>query len=318
MNWLKSSIITIRLIENRKVARVLWGCLVALGITVILYRIIVEWRMIVNARLYFDEKKFLYALGIYSFGLILTASGWALIMNVVGDKLNFWGHIRNYCLSNVAQRLPTPLPFILARTEAYSSLGVPRKITILAMTLEISFTLAGAFLVGTSVVFLYKLICNELLRYLIYFLSLLIVFLVFSPKKIIFTLSRIIGYDYEKSFDIYISYKNTTIWLLIYILIWVNNGLFLYTLYSSFYLIPKEYLIYLVLISAISGIVGWLGQFLFFVRQLTMVYLLGLLFPMPLAVVFSLLSRVIVMIFELLWVGIFIMVPRLNQNNPLS
>ncbi len=70
---------------------------------------------------------------------------------------------------------------------------------------------------------------------------------------------------------------------------------------------------FLVNISAVSGIAGWLGQALFFVptpavRQLTMVYLLSLRFPMPWAVALALFFRISVMVFELVWAGLCLLI----------
>ncbi|MCX7766817.1 MAG: hypothetical protein N2246_08970, partial [Candidatus Sumerlaeia bacterium] len=91
-----------------------------------------------------------------------------------------------------------------------------------------------------------------------------------------------------------------------------------YYLISSISPVPEGLLLFLVNISAISGIAGWLGQALFFVptpavRQLTMVYLLSLRFPMPLAVIFALFFRVAVMVFELVWAGLCFLISIINR-----
>ncbi|MGB9872932.1 MAG: hypothetical protein ACPLYD_14900, partial [Anaerolineae bacterium] len=219
----------------------------------------------------------------------------------------------------LAQRLPTPLPYISARTEAYAAQGVPRKTTLSAMGVEITVTLFSAAVVSLVTLLFGSFLYAKAIRFILYALLVFLAFPLFFPEKFFSLANLILACLNQSALPATLSRRHTLIWTGIFVVIWLNSGALYYYLISSLSPVPQEHLLFLINISAISGIAGWLGQVFFFVptpavRQLTMIYLLSLRFPVPLAVVFALFARVCVMVFELVWVGFCLLTPILIKR----
>lgn len=296
-------------------ARAAWAGLIILATVVILYKFIADWPQLRAISWRLSLKSILLSFGIYSINLLLTASCWALIIGHLTGARTFWEHVRLFCLTNLAQRLPTPLPYITARAEAYASHGVRREITLTAMTIEIAVILIGAVIVAlvTSSFGAYALNIQRRLL-LIFLLPLLL--LVLLPERFLCTVNLLLSRLGRPKLTTHFRRRQILAWIGLFVIIWVNSGVLYYFLISSIIIIPPERVLFLINISALSGIAGWLGQILFFlptpaVRQIALIYLMNLDFPMPTAVAFALLFRFIVMLFELIWAGVWLAIPAL-------
>lgn len=301
-------------------SRFAWGILVILASAFILYKTVKEWHQLQNALWRLDPRCLVISFGVYSVSVMLTASCWALIMGHFSGVRTFWRHVITFCLTNLAQRLPTPLPYISARTEAYHAYGISRKTTLTAMAMEITVTLFSATIVALATLIFGAPLYAKAINYILYVLLLSLVFPVLFPQKSLSLVNLVLARLNCSPLPTALSGRQTLGWIGIFIVIWLNSGVLYYFLISSISSAPEGLLLFLVNISAVSGIAGWFGQALFFVptpavRQLTMVYLLSLRFPMPLAVVFALFFRVAVMVFELVWAGLCLLVSAINKHS---
>jgi hypothetical protein len=319
MNWfvgyLRNSL-SLRQLKTRqkKIARIFWVILVVVAALFMIYRIFVDWNQIKKVHWHFRLQPLLVSFGVYSVSLLLTAYCWALIMGHVSGIKIFWKHMRIFCFTNLSQRLPTLLPYLAARTEAYVTLGVPREITLTAMAIEVAVTLLSATLV-TNLALLFGIF--PLKEYLILILTLLLlvtIMLFLFPQWFLIIVNKALVYLKKPSIESVISVCHIASWTGLFMIIWMNNGVLYYFLISVFYEISPEKIPFLISVSAVSGLIGWLGQLIFLptpaVRQLALAYLMSLSFPMPIAIAFALFARVCVMIFELIWASIWTIVPR--------
>lgn len=303
--------------KSARFSQLMWGILIILAVLFIAYKTIIDWHKLKDTLWRLNWHNFLIGFGVYSVSIILTASCWALIMGYISGVRTFWKHVSTFCLTNLAQRLPTPLPYISARAEAYAIQGISRRITLVAMSIEITVTLFSAVLVAlmtflvSSFTYAYVGIVKPFLYVLLLALSIPILF----PQK--FFNSILVRLNSPFSLEL-LSKERILIWVGIFVIIWLNSGVLYYYLINSVFPIPKELLLFLTNVSAVSGIAGWFGQIFFFmptfaIRQLTMVYLLSFYFPMPLAIIFTLFIRICVMVFEVIWASIFFIIIRIKQ-----
>lgn len=292
-----------------------WAGLTILATAVILYKFIADWPQLRAIPWRLSLKPLLLSFGIYSISLLLTASCWALIIGHLTGTRTFWEHVRLFCLTNLAQRLPTPLPYITARVEAYASHGVRREITLTAMTIEIAVTLIGGAIVALVTASFSTSALNIQGGLLLIFLLPLLP-LVLLPERFLDMVNLLLSRLGRPRLTTHFKRRQILAWIGLFVIIWVNSGVLYYFLMSSITIIPPERALFLINISALSGLAGWLGQILFFlptpaVRQIALIYLMNLAFPMPTAVAFTLLFRFLVMLFELIWVGVWLAIPTL-------
>lgn len=293
-------------------AKTAWVGLIILATVVILYKFIADWPQIRAISWQLNFKSILLGFGIYSVSLLLTASCWALIIGHLTGTRTFWDHVRLFCVTNLAQRLPTPLPYITARAEAYALRGVRREITLTAMTVEVTVTLVGAMIVASITSSFSTYALNIQVSLLLALLPMLM--LVLLPERFLATVNLLLSRFGRPKINIHFKRRQIFAWIGLFVIIWVNSGVLYYFLISSITIIPPERVLFLINISALSGLAGWLGQILFFlptpaVRQIALIYLMNLDFPMPTAVAFALLSRFLVMLFELIWAGVWFAIP---------
>jgi ABC-type sugar transport system permease subunit len=300
--------------RQKEIARTFWVILVVIAVIFILYKAAIDWKRIQNVQWHFYPRSLLAGFGVYSISLLLTACCWALIMGRISGVKTFWEHVRIFCLTNLSQRLPTLFPYLAARTEAYVALGVPREITLTAMAIEVAVTLLSATLVTGLTLLLGVFSLKGYLGFLLSGLLLAPMMLILFPQRFLIVVNKVLVYLKRPPIDNMINVRHTASWTGLFMIIWLNSGVLYYFLISGLCEISPEEIPFLISVSAVSGLAGWLGQLIFLptpaVRQLALAYLMSLGFPMPIAVAFALFARVCVMIFELIWAGVWMIVPR--------
>lgn len=282
-----------------------------LTVGVIGYQIVDNWREIRSYNWQWDLRYLFIGFGVYSVSLILTASIWtAIIRRLSNTPHPFLTHMGLYCLTNLAMRLPTPLPYVGARTEAYASRGVPRSTTLTALSLEIITTIAGALIIAlVTLPFGYSENLSHLSPYIWLLLPPLLAFLI-RPNWLVKAINYLLRRFHRPALLVTLRTRDLLAWVGLYTLVWVNAGVLYYLLANSIYSIPYRDMLFIVNISAVSGLVGWVGQLLFFLpgfalRQVAAAFLLSFLVPWPVAVAIALLARLCVMVFEMAWATFF-------------
>jgi len=299
----------------KALARVTWTAFAAIALAVIVYQIARNWQEVRTYPWRLRLGNILLGFGIYSISIVLTAVCWASIMHRVSGVRSLWGHVRLFCLTNLARRLPTPLPYIGARTEAYAVQGVARRITLVAMTLEMTVTVVSAMMVAVFTL-PFGPYSEVLTRFSPLTLLLLIapVLLTIRPAWLFAIINFALARAKRPPLLIEVRTRDMLAWTGLFAAVWVNGGVLYYFLSTSIYPIPCDELLLMISIFAISGVAGWLGQILFFMpalamRQLVIAYLLSLCVPLPVAVAVALWTRLCVLVFELLWAVLSLSLP---------
>jgi len=305
-----------KLVNSRfkKPSRIIGVMLVILSFAFTIYKMIKDWNQIQQFSWNLDLRYLLIGFGLYSVNLLLTASCWALIVGFFTRRRCFWNHVRIFCLTNVVQRLPTPLPYVTARTEAYVRQNLPRSTILVSMTAEVMIILYSALVVAFLTIPFVQAVYEPIAVITLGILLAPLSGVLFFPKTFIRIANVILSRLNYSPLPITLDVRHILVLLAIFLFIWINSGVIHYVLISSLFVLPSKNLLVLINISAISGVIGWMSQMLFFlptpaIRQLTMIYFLNMYFPMPLAVASALFVRISIMVFELIWASIFLMVP---------
>jgi hypothetical protein len=308
--WTKSRLLSWMRGHAKLLKRAVWGLAFLLVVGAISYQIVDSWQEIRTYPWHWNLKYIFWGFGVYSLSLLATAGIWATIIRRLAGLKPVLPNIGLYCLTNLAQRLPTPLPYIGARTEAYAARGVPRTTTLAAMSLEIIVTIVGALV--TALITLPFGFPQSLERFnlLIWLLVLPLIIFIVKPNWLFRLINSILQRLRRPSLTVQIGTPEMLVWVVTFILIWMNGGFLYYLLANSIYPIQADEILAMINVFAVSGVIGWLGQLFFFLpsvglRQVAVAYLLSFFIPWPVAVAVALLARLSVMIFELIWASGF-------------
>jgi hypothetical protein len=290
------------------VVRFIWVGIIAISLLAIGYQIVKDWKKFRAYPWQLRWQVILLAFGVYSLSIFLTSLAWSFIMRRLSGNTSMRSHMRIFCLTNLARRLPTLFPYIGARTEAYAARGLSRKVTLLAIAIEMTTMTIGALIVSilTLPVGPYPLISAQIPK-LALLLLVLPVLLTLFPKYLFAIINSVLSWLNRPSLEADVDALHMFLWTGLFVAIWVNGGLLYYLLASSIYPISPDKLLFVINVLAITGVAGWIGQVLFFLpmlplRQLMFAYLLSLAdIPFSAAVAIAIGSRLCVMGFEMIW-----------------
>jgi hypothetical protein len=304
--WTKSRLLSWMREHPRLLKRAVWSTAFLLVVGAISYQIVDSWQEIRTYPWHWNLKYIFWGFGVYSLSLLATAGIWTAIIRRLAGLKPVLPNIGLYCLTNLAQRLPTPLPYVGARTEAYAARGVPRTTTLAAMSLEIIVTIVGALVTALITLPFGFPESMERFNLLIWLLVLPLVVFILRPNWLFKVINSILRRLKRPGLAVQVGTPEMLIWVVIFILIWLNGGFLYYLLANSIYPIRVDELLAMINVFAVSGVIGWLGQLFFFLpsvglRQVAVAYLLSFFIPWPVAVAVALLTRLSVMIFELIW-----------------
>jgi hypothetical protein len=292
--------------------RLIWILGVILLAFVIVYQVAENWSTILTYRWQFQWKDLLLGFLVYTFNLLLTATNWGLIVDkLAGTRKSVFLHWRLYCISNIANRLPTPLPWIGARVEAYSGVDVPRSVTLTAMSIDLI-----AMMVAATVVALVTLpfgpheIVSQKMSPLVILILILLIAISIKPKWLFKFFNWLLSMLHRTPVTTEVSTTSMLSWIGIYLIVWSTTGVLYYLISNSIYPLQPNQIFLIINICAISGVIGWIGQLFFFLpnlalRQIALASLLSFVVPWPVAVADALFLRIVVLFYEVAWALFF-------------
>lgn len=233
---------------------------------------------------------------IFSLALVIAALTWAWIMNSVGQRLSYLRHIRYYCISNLSKRIPGTVWYIANRAQLYKEQGISRRITSLASGLELAvFILSGVFV---SALFAIPIALQY--RFSLWVLALIlaagVIFLHPAVTRRVFSALHV-----EAPV---IQYRNLLGWLLAYSIVWALGGIVLYAFSTALTPIPIRNISYIIGSWVFVGVLSTAFFFSpsnFGVTEVGLSLLLSNIMPAPTAVVITIITRIGLIIFELIW-----------------
>ncbi len=289
-----------------------------IALIVIGYRLRQDWHQIQTYPWQLQWTGILLAFGVFSVSIVLTFLVWTFIMRRLSTAQSLRTHMQLFFVTNLARRLPTLLPYVGARTEAYAAQGLPRKVTLSAVMLEMATTVVGAALVAVLTL-PFGPFSRVWGRFPVLTLPLMIlpVLVIIYPSWFFAAVNFVLGHLKRPLLDFEVRRRDMLTWAILFTAVWANGGVLYYFLATSIYPLSSRKLLMMVNAFAISGVASWLGQFLFFLptlalRQVMLAYLLSLSeIPFSAAIAIALLGRLCVTVFELVWALLSLALSRL-------
>jgi hypothetical protein len=285
---------------------------ILVGITVIVLGVNVykQRETLLTYNWQFRPLPFVLAFIIFSLTLFMGSIVWGYVLNVISKKLSYQKHIYFYIISNLAKRIPGTLWYVASRAQMYSEEGIALRVTTLASGLEMAFiTLAGVI---TVLLFSTEIIVRYHLNPVIFAIILPVGFIILQPKFIKWFL-KILRIE-KINFD----YKLVIFGLLSYIIIWILGGVLLYEIGSIVYPIPHDQIGYVIGSWTFIGVISILLLFSpsnFGITELGLSLLLSSIVPFSIAVVIAVASRILIIIFEFFWAGLFLLNNQLRKSH---
>jgi hypothetical protein len=296
-----------RLPALARIGRVAFWVLLA---GVIGYQLYTGWSTISQYDWRFRWTNILGLFPLHALSLALTVVVWTFIMRRLAGTGSWWTHLRLYCLSGPARRLPTPVWYMGVRAVAYQELDTPRKATIVASLVEMMVTNMGALLVALAS-FRSSLLIEELSQVRVELLLLVpLVILMLRPMLLIRLVNVVLRRLNRDEITARIGSGDMLRWVGLFVVVFLNGGLILHVAVNSIYSLPLDRLPAMINAFSVSWLMGWLAQVLLFlpnsaVRQLSLAYLLSFYMPWPVAIACTVLRTVAVLLFELFWAFAF-------------
>ncbi len=245
----------------------------------------------------------LLAFALYPLGYVPVILCWHFLIRMLGGTVDVWTNIRLYSLSSLPKRIPGPVWYVASRSVMYKQHGVPHSITLTGVVVET--------------------ICLMLSGLMTYLLYLALSGLSADPRLLwaglgaiafaslavwrVEWVNRAVGWLAGRSgvgAPTKLQRRSLLALLAGYALAWMGGGMVLFVLARGVIDLPLELLPAIVSSWAGAGIVSVVAQFTVAnlgLRELALSALLSIYLPISVAVVISLMFRVLLMAGEFVW-----------------
>jgi hypothetical protein len=205
----------------------------------------------------------------------------------------------------LARRIPGTLWYILYRNKAYEKNGYSSKVTTLASGVEMAVSLVSGLLISGLLggTIFQQLKINIWPFALIFVLGLLLL-----QPKILRKLIKKLGSNPER-----FGYTQLLTWTGLYMLLWLIGGCLIYLIINLIFPLELRYIWFVI---GSWTVVGTLTQLIFFlptnfgITEISLSLLLSVIMPSPIAVIISILIRILLIISETSWTGISFLINK--------
>jgi hypothetical protein len=233
---------------------------------------------------------------VFSLDLLLVVIVWAWIMDSMGKKLNLSTHFVYYSLSNITKRIPGTIWYIASRAQLYKSDQINAKLTSVASGVEFAISILGSIFV--SLLFAIPIIMRYAYSPYLFIIVILIGGVMIHPRVISWILLKL---NVEAAT---LEYRLIIKSLITYLLIWILGGIVLFFIANSIYPLQLSNLAYVI---GSWCLVGFISSILLFspsnlgLTEVGLSLLLANIMPASIAVIVSIMGRVLITIYELIW-----------------
>lgn len=297
----------------KKTNRLLFTAISIVVMIIILGLLVYRQReIIIHYQWQFRPIPILLSFFIFSLALFWAAIVWGWIINNLGTKISYHKHIRYYIVSNLSKRIPGTIWYVASRFQLYISDGIDLKITAIASGIEmVLITLAGILvilLLSTQTLIQYHI--SPIILIIIFLLGLVLI----HPKVIQWIL---LHRKFEaRTFN----YKFIIQGIFGYFFSWILGGIVLYEIGNIIYPIAIGNLPYIINSWTLVGIASSILFFApsnFGITEIGLSLLLSQIVPSPIAVLIAVTARILMIIFEIIWAGLFLWF-KLPKRTPIT
>jgi len=268
-----------------------------------LYR---DWKQIDFRELHFNIGLLVLSIICLCGHFLLFVVGWKMILKELGISLPFSKALRIIFYSELGKYLPGKIWTFTGRMYFCQKVGIPNSKTFVSMVLELALTvLSGILIFLISLLFSsrFKMDINPFLLVIVAVLILMMI----HPKILVRIINFFLRLLKKEPIEIGLNFSQIFIMTAYYCIIWFCFGIAFYFLINSVtFIIPSKIPILTgsFAISSTIGVVALFAPAGLGVREAILAVLLNNFFPISLAILLSLLSRIWVSIGELVMVGV--------------
>lgn len=282
----------------RRAITIILSAVALFGLAAVVYD---NWDMLRTFDWQIRYKPLLLTYPLYSLALALAILGWGWILRALGSTVSWGEHVRVYCVSNLARRLPGVLWYVVGRVVLYDPEKTSKGAISFGSALELILTALAGLLVSA-------LAWPDALGSVIHPVWILAAvgccLVMLHPRVLEFVWQRL-GRGSPHGGVQKPGYGQMLGWLLLYAAVWVAGGVVLFELIATLYPAPSSWLLSAIGAWSLSGMVAVLAAVLpvgFGLRELTLGLLLADFMPDGLAIVVAILTRLLLTAYELFWV----------------
>lgn len=260
-----------------------------------------EWSAFAGYDWRLDWRAILAAFFLLLGGLALAALAWAAIMHILGSRLPLRFHLRTYVVTHLARRLPGTVWYVAGRSYLYRQAGESVRLATIASSLEyVLLTVSGALV--TLALWLYALRSLSPVYVPAAAILVLVGLLATRPASIRYYLAKAGLPDVPNLRGQHIAGL-----IVVYAGVWIVGGIMFFAIAHA---VAGVALMHLGYIVACWCLVGTLSVVVFFLpsnfgfTEVGLSLLLSAIMPSSVAVLVAILSRVFIIVFELIAAGL--------------
>ena len=237
-------------------------------------------------------------------GGFLIALGWNLILRVLGGRLNHRRALKIFFITDLAKYIPGKVWTMVGKVYMCKEEGIPVSVTSTSVVIQpLIQVISGLLVFLLSLPFWTK--TSDFMNNLYFFFPLIPLGLLFlHPAIMTKPLNFVLRKLKQKPIELKIKYSHILLILLLWCGLWILTGITYYFLIISVHPFPLSNLPVTIGIFAIAGVSQFLTPSGIGVLEGMLTVLLGLYFPMPVAILIALLARVWKTVSELICVAI--------------
>jgi len=235
------------------------------------------------------------ALVLFLIDLFISLWAWHLLVRRFTNFNNFRADVRIVLRANLARRIPGSVWYVANRAVLYQDEGVSKTDISLLSGLELALFLISGLLTTLLTLPFWKFPNRSLENLQSYWW-----FIFFLPIGFILIHPRVLDILWSKFSKMSppgkITLQDTFTWLLVFIIIWAFGGGVLFSVINIFYQIPFSQLIFIIGIWSLANTISLAGFVTFSflgLREVSLVFLLTLLVPSPIALITAIIIRLI-------------------------
>lgn len=258
-----------------------------------------NWELLVPYLLNINYVRLAGMFPTYVAAYTAAAIGWVVIMRVLARQFGWWTHVRIYCTTLAARRLPGTIWYVGGRILLYERLGVSAKLVSYASGIELVVTITAGVIVGLVSIGLGLQGLDRLL--LVSALPAAAFMFLYLGNKALLRLMRGSTVPPDRVGTTFLS-------LAPYAMSWIMGGVMVSQLISVFMPIGPEELPRIIGLWSLAGAAGGITFFLpssLGITELALTALLSQTIPIPLAAVTAVLTRILTTLFELVLAAVF-------------
>jgi hypothetical protein len=288
-----------KLLRSRRFGVIFAAVIVLLSLLYLGHLIHSNWATLTAHSWQLDCAQLALTLVLHLCAYIIAIWAWHSMVKRLASAGDLRQNARIFCYSAVARRLPGAVWDIATRVVMYDSEGVSKAMVGLASLLEwiviaVAGVVAYSALTPFTLPYLSELGSWARVGALASGIALI------HPRLVTYVVRRL----KEDALPVTLQYLDTLQWLLLYLVVWILGGLMLYATIRSIYSLPVSYLQQVIADWTLSGV---LTSFITFLpagvglKEVTLTLLLSRYMPEYIAVVTSILVRLLTIAYSILW-----------------